>query len=103
MKVYKKINLDYFDQKKSEQLWDSIFVIPLTTRAECLLGSLRKDGNLYKILDCSTDLFADVLEMKVANDGKLLLSLRFTLGLQYAYAVINLLRFNLEVQFFDSI
>lgn len=166
----REINLDYFDQKKSEQLWDSIFVIPLTTRAECLLGSLRKlvvnkfgifildsnknffvfnldgsfrfkiiatgrgpkeitkltnfyiheqkkyiaiydhikrkffhfdfDGNLYKILDCSTDLFADALEMKVANDGKLLLRLRFAPGLQYAYAVINLPDYSLEKEIF---
>lgn len=37
-----EINLDFFNQGRSEQLWDSIYVIPLETKPECLLGSFRK-------------------------------------------------------------
>lgn len=161
-----EINLDFFNQEKSEQLWDSIFVVPLETKAECLLGSLRKlvvnkygifildsnknffvfnldgsfrykvvatgrgpreitkltnfyvceykkyvaiydhvkhkffhynfNGDLEKILDCSTDLFTDAVDMKVLSDGKLLLRLRFMPGVQHAYAVINLFDYSFE-------
>ena len=161
-----EINLDFFNQGRSEQLWDSIYVIPLETKPECLLGSFRKlvvnkfgifildsnknffvfnldgrfrfkviatgrgpeeitkltnfyiheqkkyiaiydhikhkffhydfNGNLQKILDCSTDIFTDAVEMKVMNNGKLLIRLRFMPGVEHAYAVIDLSDYSLE-------